>query len=114
MRIVIGTKGSLNELKGAKRDIYEVIYKMKISNDANLQQIQTDIRAIKGVAICTPVPAAKEKYDTYELTLYRIKFVPYEIDVGRFLENLERSFRDLRKYGLGSFSRSATPRKMES
>ena len=36
MRITIKSNKSLNEVRGAKRDIYEVLYKMKLAQDAIL------------------------------------------------------------------------------
>ena len=114
MRIKIGSKSPLNEVKGTKRDIYEVLYRMKIAADANFEQIKTDCRAIKGVAIVSSVPKSREEYDTFERITYRIKFVPYETPLKDFLYNLEVSFRQLSKFGVMSFARVSTPSKMES
>jgi len=114
MRIAIGPKITLNELRGTKRDIYEVLYRMKISVDANFEQIKTDIRAIKGVSIVSAVPRSKEEGATFEHITYRIKFVPYKTALKDFLYNLEVSFRELNKYGLITFSRVSTPNKKES
>ena len=114
MRIVINPIKPLNELKGTKRDIYEVLYRMKISSDANFEQIKTDIRAIKGVSIVSSVPKSKEEYGTFEKITYRIKFVPYQTPLKEFLYNLEVSFRQLRKYGMAAFTRVGAPTKKES
>ena len=114
MRIKIGSKNPLNETKGTKRDIYEVLYRMKIAADANFEQIKTDIRAIKGVAIVSSVPKSKEEHETFEHITYRIKFVPYKTPLRDFLYNLEVSFRELNKYGLITFSRVSAPNKKES
>ena len=78
MRITIKSNKPLNEIRGAKRDIYEVMYRMKLSQDANFEQIKTDIRAIKGVAIVGSVAGSKEDYGTFEKIVYKIKFVPYQ------------------------------------
>ena len=114
MRIAIRPKKTLNEVRGAKRDIYEVLYRMKVSVDANFEQIKTDIRAIKGVAIVSAVPKSREEYETFEKITYRIKFVPYKTPLKDFLFNLEISFRELRKYGLMTFTRTSAPTKKES
>ena len=66
MRITIKSNKPLNEVRGAKRDIYEVLYKMKLAQDANFEQIKTDIRAIKGVAIVGSVTGSKEGFETFE------------------------------------------------
>ena len=87
---------------------------MKISIDANFEQIKTDIRAIKGVSIVSTVPKSKEERETYEHITYRVKFVPYKTPLKDFLYNLEVSFRELNKYGLITFSRVSTPDKKES
>jgi hypothetical protein len=114
MRIKIGSKNSLNEIRGAKRDIYEVLYIMKIAADANHEQIKTDCRAIKGVAIVSSVPKSRKEFGTYEKITYRIKFVPYKTSLKDFLHNLEASFRQLSKFGVTSFARTGSPRKKES
>tara|TARA_Y100000034_G_scaffold59645_1_gene72503 strand:+ start:661 stop:1005 length:345 start_codon:yes stop_codon:yes gene_type:complete len=114
MRIKIGSKSSLNETKGTKRDIYEVLYLMKIAANANFEQIKTDCRAIKGVAIVSSVPDSREEYEIYEKITYRIKFVPYKTPLKDFLHNLEASFRQLSKFGVMSFARTSTPKKKES
>ena len=114
MRITIKSNKPLNEVRGAKRDIYEVLYRMKIAQDANFEQIKTDIRAIKGVSIVSTVPKSKEDYATYEKIVYRIKFVPYQTPLKDFLFNLESSFRQLSKYGMMGFARVGTPSKKES
>ena len=114
MKIAFKPKRTLNELRGAKRDIYEVLYRMKISVEANFEQIKTDIRAIKGVAIVSAVPKSKEEGETHEHITYRIKFVPYKTPLKEFLYNLEVSFRKLNKYGLLAFTRVSAPTKKES
>tara|TARA_Y100000310_G_scaffold311482_1_gene357778 strand:- start:113 stop:457 length:345 start_codon:yes stop_codon:yes gene_type:complete len=114
MKITIKPKNTLNELRGTKRDIYEVLYRMMIGTDANFEQIKTDIRAIKGVSIVSSVPKSREEHGTYENITYRIKFVPYKTPIKDFLYNLELSFRKLGKYGIRSFSRVAAPTKKES
>ena len=114
MRIVINPKKALNELRGTKRDIYEVLYLMKIAADANFEQIKTDCRAIKGVAIVSSVPKSRKEYGTYEKITYRIKFVPYKTPLRDFLHNLEASFRQLSKFGVISFARTNAPKKMEN
>ena len=86
---------------------------MKISSEANFEQIKTDIRAIKGVAICTSVPKSREEHETFENITYSIKFVPYRTPIKDFLYNLEVSFRKLGKYGMMSFARTGTPQKKE-
>ena len=113
MRITIKSKKPLNEIRGTKRDIYEMRYAMKIAQDANFEQIKTDIRAIKGVAIVSPVTGTKKDYETFERIVYRIKFVPYQTPLKDFLYNLESSFRKLAKYGLMSFTRVGAPEKQE-
>ena len=113
MRITIKSKKPLNEIRGTKRDIYEMRYAMKISQDANFEQIKTDIRAIKGVAIVSAVPRTKQDFDTFEKIVYRIKFVPYQTPLKDFLYNLENSFRKLSKYGLMSFVRVGAPERQE-
>ena len=114
MRITIKSNKPLNEVRGAKRDIYEVLYRMKIAQDANFEQIKTDIRAIKGVSIVSTVPKSKEVYPTFERIIYRIKFVPYQTPLKDFLFNLESSFRQLSKYGMMNFARVGAPSKKES
>ena len=111
MKIVIWKK-PLNEERTA-RDIYETYYRMKIKQDANLEQIKTDIRAIKGVAIVSSKAGTRKDFETYEKTTYRIKFVPYGTPIRDFILNLEDSFRKLKIYGLMSFARIGTPQKME-
>ena len=111
MKIVIREK-PLNEVR-AVRDIYEVYYRMKIRQDANLEQIKTDIRAIKGVAIVSAKTGSRKDFETFEKTTYRVKFVPYGTPLRDFILNLESSFRKLRTYGLMSFARIGTPQKME-
>ena len=113
MRITIKSKRPLNEVRGAKRDIYEMRYAMKIAQEANFEQIKTDIRAIKGVAIVSPVTGTKQDFETFEKIIYRIKFVPYQTPIKDFLYNLETSFRKLAKYGLMSFTRVGSPEKQE-
>jgi len=113
MKITIHSRKNLNEARETKRDIYEVFYNMKIKNDANFEQIKTDIRAIKGVAIVSTVPKSKKEFSTYQKIVYRIKFVPYKTSIKDFLHNLELSFRQLQQYGMMSFARSAAPQKME-
>ena len=113
MRITIKSNKPLNEVRGAKRDIYEVLYKMKLAQDANFEQIKTDIRAIKGVAIVSTVTGTKQNFDTFEKIVYRIKFVPYQTPIKDFLYNLENSFRKLSQYGLMSFARVGAPDKQE-
>ena len=113
MRITIKSNKALNEIRGAKRDIYEVMYRMKLSQDANFEQIKTDIRAIKGVAIVSSVAGSKEDYGAFEKIVYKIKFVPYQTPLGDFLRNLENSFRQLSKYGLMAFARANVPKKQE-
>ncbi len=114
MRIRIEPKRLLNELRGTKRDIYEVLYRMKIASDANFEQIKTDIRAIKGVSIVSAVPRSRKDYETFENITYRIKFVPYKTPLKDFLFNLEVSFRKLNRFGMMSFSRISAPTKKES
>ena len=113
MRITIKSNKPLNEIRGAKRDIYEVLYKMKLSQDANFEQIKTDIRAIKGVAIVGSVAGSKEDHGTFEKIVYKIKFVPYQAPLRNFLRNLENSFRKLSTYGLMAFQRVNVPKKQE-
>ena len=110
MRIVI--QKNLNEVR-AVRQIYEVFYRMKIRQDANLEQIKTDIRAIKGVAIVSSKAGSRKDFETYEKTTYRIKFVPYGTPIRDFIFNLEESFRKLKIYGLMSFARVGLPQLME-
>ena len=111
MKIVIW-KTPLNEER-AVRDIYEVYYRMKIREDANFEQIKTDIRAIKGVAIVSSKAGSTKEFKTYEKTIYRIKFVPYGTPIKDFIHNLEESFRKLQSFGLMGFARVGLPQKME-
>ena len=111
MKITI-RRNSLNEIQ-TKRDIYEVHYQMKIRQDANFEQIKTDIRAIKGVAIVSSKAGTRKDFETFEKTTYRIKFVPYGTPIKDFIFNLEESFRKLRIYGLMSFTRVGLPQLME-
>ena len=105
-------KNSLNEQR-TQRDIYEVPYLMTIKQDANFEQIKTDIRAIKGVSIVSAVAGTKKDFETIEKITYKIKFVPYGTPIKDFIQNLEKSFRQLSRYGLVSYSRRGTPRKLE-
>tara|TARA_A100001515_G_scaffold86822_1_gene68938 strand:+ start:158 stop:505 length:348 start_codon:yes stop_codon:yes gene_type:complete len=113
MRITIKSNKPLNEVRGAKRDIYEVLYKMKLAQDANFEQIKTDIRAIKGVAIVSSVAGSKQDFETFERIVYKIKFVPYQTPLRDFLRNLENSFTKLSTYGLMAFQRVNIPKKQE-
>ena len=110
MRITIRKK--LNEVR-ATRQIYEVFYRMKIRQDANFEQIKTDIRAIKGVSIVSSKAGSRKDFETFEKITYRIKFVPYGTPIKEFVWNLESSFRKLRVYGLMSFARLGMPQLLE-
>ena len=112
MKITI-RRNSLNEIQ-TKRDIYEVHYQMKIRQDANFEQIKTDIRAIKGVSIVGIVTGSKKDFETFENITYKIKFVPYASPIDEFIHNLEASFRKLSRYGLMSAKRISTPKKLEA
>tara|TARA_Y100000310_G_scaffold66426_1_gene61785 strand:- start:173 stop:508 length:336 start_codon:yes stop_codon:yes gene_type:complete len=110
MRITIRKK--LNEVR-VTRQIYEVFYRMKIRQDANFEQIKTDIRAIKGVSIVSSKAGSRKDFETFEKITYRIKFVPYGTPIKEFVWNLESSFRKLRVYGLMSFARLGMPQLLE-
>tara|TARA_Y100000034_G_C6794603_1_gene356047 strand:- start:178 stop:516 length:339 start_codon:yes stop_codon:yes gene_type:complete len=111
MKITVHKK-RLNEIK-TKREIYEVYYRMTISQDANFEQIKTDIRAIKGVSIVSAKTGSRKEFETFEKITYRIKFVPYGTPTKEFTYNLETSFRKLRPYGLMSFTRIGMPQLLE-
>ena len=111
MKIMI-RKRNLNEVR-VTRQIYEVFYRMKIRQDANFEQIKTDIRAIKGVAIVSAKAGTKKEFGTFEKITYRIKFVPYGTPIKNFIWNLETSFRKLQTYGLVSFSIIGMPKLLE-
>ena len=110
MRITIRKK--LNEVR-VTRQIYEVFYRMKIRQDADFEQIKTDIRAIKGVSIVSSKAGSRKDFETFEKITYRIKFVPYGTPIKEFVWNLESSFRKLRVYGLMSFARLGMPQLLE-
>ena len=112
MKITI-RRNSLNEIQ-TKRDVYECPYQMKIRQDANFEQIKTDIRAIKGVSIVGIVTGSKKDFETFEVITYKIKFVPYASPIDEFIHNLEASFRKLSRYGLMSAKRISTPKKLEA
>mgnify|MGYP003658831548 FL=1 len=108
----IAIRKNLNEER-VVRQIYEIYYRMKIRQDANLEQIKTDIRAIKGVAIVSSKAGSRKDFETYEKTTYRVKFVPYGTPIKDFVLNLEDSFRQLKAYGLMSYARIGAPQLME-
>lgn len=112
MKIII-RRNSLNEIT-TKRDIYECPYHMKIRQDANFEQIKTDIRAIKGVSIVGIVTGSKKDFGTFAKITYKIKFVPYATPVEDFIHNLEASFLKLKRYGLMSAIRAGLPKKLEA
>lgn len=101
MKIIIGQRSILKEQR--KSHLYEIFCDVKLTKDANREDIKTDIRAMCGVTIVDTVPGSERKTDSHVFQVFKIKFEPRGEAIPSFVRKISQNMRTLSKKGLSSF-----------